>query len=93
MKIDLNLETSDDGAVVCIHCGATIGDSVQSPLTHALRREQPAEAAGPGIKADPTQFTDRPILLRQRFCPGCLVCLSTEIAPGDEPAYREWVLS
>lgn len=31
MKIDLNLETSDNGAVVCIHCGATIGDSVQSP--------------------------------------------------------------
>ena len=93
MKIDLNIETTGDGTVVCTHCGATLGDSVQAPTTHALRHERPAEAAGPGIKADPALFTDRQIQLRQTFCPDCLVCLSTEITPGDEPVYRQWVLS
>jgi hypothetical protein len=93
MKIDDNLETTDDGRVVCSHCGAELGKSVHEPLSTALRHESASTNAGPGIKADPALFTDRPIVLRQQFCPGCLVLLSTEVTPGDEPEYRKWTFA
>lgn len=94
MNIDLNLRTDDaTGAVLCQHCDARIGDSVAEPMAHALRRERPSTEAGPGVHADPSAFVDRPILLRQTFCPGCLTLLSTEIVPADEPSYRTWSLT
>lgn len=93
MNIDTNLAVTDTGTVACRHCGATVGDSVQASMTRAIRNERPSIAAGPGVRADPALFTDRPIVIRQSFCPGCLVCLSTEIVPADEKTYREWVLS
>lgn len=93
MIIDLNLETSGSGAVVCRHCGAAVGDSASQPMSHALRRERPSTEAGPGVHADPSLFVDRKVLLRQAFCPGCLVLLATEIVPGDEPSYRTWSLA
>lgn len=93
MNIDSNLEVTDVGTIACRHCGATVGESVHAPTIHAIRNERPSIAAGPGVKADPALFTDRPIVIRQSFCPGCLVCLSTEIVPADEKTYREWELS
>lgn len=92
MNLDQNLQTAADSTVVCRHCGATVGESLQEPMGRAIYNTRPAPAAGPGIKADPALFTDRIIMLRQAFCPGCLVCLSTEVGPIDEPAYRTWEL-
>jgi N-methylhydantoinase B len=93
MNIDLNLTIGEGGIVACRHCGATVGDSAADPMAHVLRNEQPSSTAGPGVHADPASFVDRPVVLRQTFCPGCLVLLSTEIVPADEPSYRRWTLA
>jgi hypothetical protein len=92
MDLDLNLATTDDARVVCRHCGAVVGTSTATPLDRSIHNQRPSTAAGPGVHADPARFTDRPITLRQAFCPGCLVLLHTEIVPADEPSYREWSL-
>jgi hypothetical protein len=93
MQIDDNLELSEAGTVSCAHCGARVGDSASRPLQHALRHDRPASAAGAGVRANPALFTDRPIVLRQVFCPSCLTLLESEIVPGDERSYRSWLLS
>lgn len=92
MNLDLNLQVDDDGAVTCRHCSEKLGDSASAPTTYAIRNERPSRAAGPGVHTDPALFVDREIVLRQVFCPGCLVLLSTEIVPADEPSYRVWSL-
>lgn len=86
-RIDDNLDERPDGAVVCRHCGTTVGDS-RDVLSRALRREGPPRAAGPAVRADAAHFADRPIVLRQAFCPQCLVQLQAEIVPADEPSRR-----
>lgn len=93
MQIDDNLELAQTGEVLCVHCAARVGDSAERPLQHALLNARPSSAAGAGVRADPARFTERPIVLRQIFCPGCLALLESEIVPGDEHSYRSWVLS
>jgi N-methylhydantoinase B len=90
MKIDDNTVISEDGTVSCAHCAAVLGESAAQPLEHALARERQPGEAGPGVRADPVTYTDRPLVLRQLFCPQCLVLLATEIAPADEPSFRHW---
>lgn len=92
MKIDDNVRLRSDGNVVCSHCDHQLGTSVGNPLADAIRRERPSQDAGPGVRAPASHFTERPIGLRQVFCPGCYVLLATEIAPTDEPPYRHWAL-
>ncbi|QEN85975.1 hypothetical protein FZC33_07090 [Labrys sp. KNU-23] len=92
MKIDDNARLHTDGSIVCSHCDHPLGTSAGDPFANAIRRERPSQAAGPGVRAEPSHFTDRPIGLRQVFCPGCYVLLATEIAPTDEPSYRRWEL-
>jgi hypothetical protein len=41
---------------------ATLGVMRDDPLANAVRRERPARAAGPGVNADPKNFTDREIV-------------------------------
>jgi len=93
MVIDDNVTLADNGRLYCSHCNTELGPDATSGPTLALRRERPSEAAGPGVHADPALFADRNIVLRQTFCPGCLVLLSTEIVPGDEPEYRHWSIA
>ncbi|MCU1605766.1 MAG: hydantoin utilization protein [Modestobacter sp.] len=85
--IDDNLEQTDDGAVVCRHCGTVMGVAGQ-PLRDALQRESAPRDAGPSVRADARHFTDREIVLRQSFCPECLTLLQAEIVPADEPSSR-----
>jgi len=92
VDIDLNLTLTGSGTVNCRHCSTLVGDSATDPMAHALSNERASTAAGPGVRADPAQFTDRQILLRQRFCPGCLTLLATEIVPADEQRFRKWTL-
>jgi hypothetical protein len=93
MQIDDNLKLSDAGAVLCAHCGARVGDSAGRPLQYALRHDRPSSAAGAGVRANPALFTNRPIVLRQLFCQGCLTLLESEIVPADERSYRSWLLA
>jgi hypothetical protein len=88
-RIDINLEFDGAGSVVCRHCGARVGTTAE-PFGAALRRESAAQEVGPGVRVDPQMFTDRPIVLRQAFCPGCLTVLLTEVVPADEPTHRGW---
>lgn len=73
----------------CTECAAELGTALD-PYENAIRREQPSTAAGPGVRVAPEVFTDRSVVLRQQFCPNCLVLLNTEIVPADEPEYRTW---
>ena len=92
MKLDDNLTLTEGGAVICAHCETLLGKNSREPLSNALRREGPARSAGPGVRADPKNFTTREIVLRQLFCPGCSTLLATEIVPRDEPFFRHWSL-
>lgn len=85
--IDDNLERHDDGSVRCRHCGAEVGDS-GTVLSKARVRESAPSGAGPAVRAAAQNFTDRPVVLRQSFCPSCLVQLQVEIVPSDEPSSR-----
>lgn len=93
VQVDDNLALTEAGAIICSHCKTTLGESTSDPLAKAVKRERPSRAAGPGIHADPKNFTDREIVLRQFFCPGCLTVLATEIVPRDEPSFRHWRLN
>ncbi|MGJ0203410.1 hypothetical protein [Leucobacter sp. gxy201] len=89
MQIDMNLELGEDRVVRCKHCAATVGTAADA-FANAVRREQDSRAAGPGVHADPANFSDREVVLRQRFCPECLTLLSTEIVPKGEEEVRGW---
>lgn len=87
IHLDDNLEQDSNGAVTCRHCGAAVG--VAADLFRDARvRESSPKDAGPSVRAEPGHFTDRPVVLRQTFCPSCLVLLQAEIVPGDEPSWR-----
>jgi N-methylhydantoinase B len=92
MQLDDNLTLTESGTVICVHCNTQLGKTSNEPLANAIRRERPAAAAGPGVHADPKNFTTREIVLRQFFCPGCSTVLATEIVPSDEPSFRHWSL-
>jgi hypothetical protein len=87
LHIDDNLEQADDGTVTCRHCGAVIGIATDMFRNARVRVSAPQEA-GPSVRSDPRHFTDRDVVLRQTFCPECLVLLQAEIVPGDEPSAR-----
>lgn len=91
--IDLNLVVDADRQVHCRHCGEHLGDASTEPLANARVHERPSVQAGPGIHVDPATLTDRPIVVRQTFCPQCLTLLATEIVPADEPSRRKWSLA
>ena len=85
--LDDNLEQTDEGTVRCRHCGTSLGVAAH-PLRDARVRESAPTEAGPSVRAEPRRYTDREIVLRQIFCPGCLTLLQAEIVPGDEPEWR-----
>jgi N-methylhydantoinase B len=85
--LDENTVLQDD-LVRCAHCGADLGDRGGEYLARALWREQDPLAAGPNVRAEPSLFVDRQIVLRQAFCPSCQTVLLTEIVPADEPRLR-----
>jgi hypothetical protein len=87
LHIDDNLEQRLDGTVACRHCGTAVGIAAE-PLRDARVRESDPEEAGPSVRAEPRHFTDRPVILRQSFCPQCLTLLQAEIVPADEPSFR-----
>lgn len=89
MHIDINLELDDERVVRCTHCSTQVG-TAGDPFENALRNDRRSADAGPGVHADPATFSDRDVVLRQRFCPGCLTVLSTEIVPRDEDEVRGW---
>lgn len=85
--LDENLEQTDHGTVVCRHCSTAVGVAAD-PLRDARRRETSPQLAGPSVRAAASNFTDRQVVLRQVFCPECLVLLQSEIVPADEPSVR-----
>jgi|GEM_PF-3128186 len=93
MKLNDNARLRADGSVICAHCAHALGTLDSTPFANAIRCERPSLAAGPGIRAPASHFTDRPIGLRQIVCPGCHVLLATEVVPVDEPEYRQWTLT
>lgn len=87
MPLDDNLVLRDN-VVRCAHCDTDLGARNGEYLANALWREQDPLSAGPSMRAEPSLFVDRRIVLRQAFCPGCQTVLLTEIVPADEPRLR-----
>jgi hypothetical protein len=92
MRVDDNVELLPEGSTRCVHCRTTLGDRERGPLADAICRVRPPTTLGPGVRALPALFTDRPIVVRHKICPGCLVALATEIVPADEVEYRSWTI-
>lgn len=92
MRIDDNVDIRPDGSARCVHCSTALGHRDSGTLSLAIVREDVPSAAGPSVHAPAELFTDRPIVFRQRLCPGCLVALSTEITPADEAEFRTWTV-
>jgi N-methylhydantoinase B len=88
-RVDDNVSLKADGTSLCSHCGTVLGDS-GDVLRQARWRTQPADQAGPCIRADASQFVNEPVLLRRAFCPNpdCLTLLLTEIITATEPHLR-----
>ena len=93
LPVDDNVLLREDGTTACRHCEAALGDTSTGTLSRGVVRERPSPEAGPSVHAAPETFTDRPIVLRQTFCPSCHVVLATEIVPSDEPSMRSWSLN
>lgn len=87
IHIDENMAQANNGVVTCRHCSAQLGVA-DRPLRDALVHENSPRTAGPSVRADASHFADRPIVLRQTFCPQCLTLLQSEIVPADEPSSR-----
>jgi hypothetical protein len=92
MYLDDNLVLADDGTVACRHCAAVTG-TAGDPLGAARVRQSAPREAGPSVRAEASHFADRDVVLRQVFCPSCLVLLQAEIVPADEPSMRARSLS
>ncbi len=92
MRVDDNIDLAESGETSCTHCGTVLGVRSE-PLRDAIVHERDSQSAGPGVHVAAPEFTDRPIVLRQRFCPECLVVLATEIVPSDERELRGWSLA
>ncbi|UOR01513.1 hypothetical protein MUN77_15510 [Leucobacter allii] len=89
MQIDVNLELGADRTASCRPCSAILGTAERS-FAEAVRRGRDSRDAGPGVHADPANFSDREVALRQRFCLGCLTLRSTEILRCGEDEVRGW---
>ena len=89
MQLDDNL-TVENGTVSCKHCSRAIGMAASDPFESAVRWVRPVRDVGPGLHSDPRLFTERHIVLRQIFCPGCYTLLSTEVVPMDEGEFRSF---
>jgi N-methylhydantoinase B len=87
LHIDDNLDQGPDGTVACRHCATAVGIAAE-PLRDARVRESEPQEAGPSVRADSRNFTDRRVIFRQTFCPQCLTLLQAEIVPADEPSFR-----
>jgi hypothetical protein len=87
IHIDDNLEQDGDGNVTCRHCRTVVGVAADV-FRDARVRESSPEDAGPSVRAEPSHFTDRDVVLRRVFCPECLTLLQAEIVPADEPSSR-----
>jgi len=88
MSIDLDENLVQEGDVVtCRHCQTQVG-AQDDPVRDARVRESEPGDAGPSVHEDASHFTDRVIVFRQVFCPGCLTLLQAEIVPADEAPGR-----
>jgi N-methylhydantoinase B len=88
LHIDENLYQTDSGEVRCVHCNTTVGERTGPYLGEARWVRRPASEAGPHIRNHAAQLVGRRIVLRQAFCPSCLVALHTEVLPDDEESLR-----
>ena len=88
--IDDNLEAVGED-VICRHCATPLGTRVE-PLRLARVTEVEPRQAGPGVRADASNYASRSIVLRRAFCPECLTQLKAEIVPADEPTLRSSIL-
>jgi hypothetical protein len=89
-RLDDNLAVRDDGSVLCVHCGTTIGPLTGGAFVSSLtRRESAPTEAGPHIWHDPLEYVDAEIVVQQLCCPGCLTAVNSRVVPVDHPLPAE----
>jgi N-methylhydantoinase B len=87
LHIDDNLEQRADGIVSWRRCG-TVTRIAAEPLRDARVSESEPEDSGPSVRTERRHLTDRPVILRQSFCPQGLTLVRAEIVRADEPPFR-----
>ncbi len=71
---------------VCTSCRRPLGPAAENYKSFTSLRERNPHQIDPVLYADPAEFCDDQIVLREFFCPGCGTLLSVEIAKvGDPP--------
>jgi N-methylhydantoinase B len=78
---------ADGTAWTCAQCDAALGPADDNYKLYAAMRERNPHEVDPVMYANPTDFCDDPLVLREFFCPSCAHLLSTEIARARDPVF------
>jgi N-methylhydantoinase B len=73
----------------CADCRSVLAPATENYKDFAALRESNPHELDPALYADPAEFCDEAISLREFFCPGCGSLLSVEIAKVGDPPLRE----
>lgn len=69
----------------CAECDSALGPADDNYKLYGAKRERDPHEVDPIMYADPSEFCDDKLVLREFFCPTCAHLLATEIArDGDE---------
>jgi N-methylhydantoinase B len=84
-----SVDVATDGSELlwaCARCGEPLGLLAANFKLAAAQRELSPPAVDPHLYADPAEFGDAEIVLRQYCCPACAALLAQEFSRrGDEP--------
>ncbi|MCL5957873.1 MAG: acetone carboxylase subunit gamma [Chloroflexi bacterium] len=84
--IDEHLELSDEGTVKCRKCGHIFCHHMENYKSHALAKEAELSDYGILCAGQPSKrYTDRDVVFRQFFCPGCATLLENEVILKELP--------
>ncbi len=86
----ISIARVQDGAVwACTGCRTALGPAQENYKDYTAKRERNPHEIDPVLYADPKDFCDDEIVLREFFCPGCGGILALEIARADDPPLLE----
>ena len=87
---DIGIAVSPSGSVwVCNECRGVLGPAAENYKDYAAMRGRNPHEIDPVLYANPQDFCDDEIVLREFFCPGCGGLLALEIAKVEDPPLLE----
>jgi acetone carboxylase gamma subunit len=74
--------------LACARCGSVLCAARENYKAHALRIDQPIQAANPLI-GNPQRFIDAAVQFRQFYCPACGGLIENEVSRAEDPLLRD----